>query len=401
MGKRLLILGGSRYILPVIDAAHELGHQVITMDYLPDNIAHKFSDEYANVSIVDQEAVLDAAKSLKADGIMSFAADPGVAPAAYAAEKLGLPFQGSAEAVAIMQNKGRFRSFLEEHGFNCPKKFVFSTVSEAKAAADGIPYPVIAKPTDSAGSKGCTRVDGPEHLESAVEYALQFSLSRTCIVEQFIEKQYPSSDADGFTIDGRFECMSFTSQLFDNNAANPYAPAGFDMPCAMPNEALQQLETDLQRLSGLLGLESGVYNIETRVGTDDLPYIMEISPRGGGNRLCEMLRYAGGVDLIKAAVQAALGETIEGVRQPAYDGFWHQQILHSEHGGVFKGMWYADGFKEDHVRDESLWIEPGTHVEGFSAANHAFGTVILRFDTKDELDAFHADEKAHMRAVVE
>lgn len=44
--KRLLLLGGLRYLLPVIEAAHNLGYYVITCDYIPDNIAHKYSDEY-------------------------------------------------------------------------------------------------------------------------------------------------------------------------------------------------------------------------------------------------------------------------------------------------------------------------------------------------------------------
>ena len=35
----------------------------ITWDYLPDNIAYKYSDEYVNVSIIDKEAVLEAAKA--------------------------------------------------------------------------------------------------------------------------------------------------------------------------------------------------------------------------------------------------------------------------------------------------------------------------------------------------
>ena len=56
--KKILLLGGSRYILPVIKKAHELGIYVITCDYLPDNIAHKYSDEYVNVSIIDKEIVV-------------------------------------------------------------------------------------------------------------------------------------------------------------------------------------------------------------------------------------------------------------------------------------------------------------------------------------------------------
>lgn len=92
--KKLMILGGSRYAVPVIEAAHKLGLYVITCDYLPDNIAHKYSDEYCDVSIIDKEKTLEAAKKLHIDGIVSFACDPGVTTAAYIAEKMGLPFRG-------------------------------------------------------------------------------------------------------------------------------------------------------------------------------------------------------------------------------------------------------------------------------------------------------------------
>lgn len=57
--KKLMILGGARYALPVIDAAKKLGVYTITADYLPDNIAHKYSDEYVNVSIIDKDKTLE------------------------------------------------------------------------------------------------------------------------------------------------------------------------------------------------------------------------------------------------------------------------------------------------------------------------------------------------------
>ena len=119
--KKLMLLGGLRYLLPVIEAARNQGYHVITCDYLPDNVAHKYSDEYHNVSITDKEAVLSLARQLKIDGIMSFAVDPGVITAAYVQEKMGLPQAGPYESVCILQNKDRFRSFLEVNGFNVPK----------------------------------------------------------------------------------------------------------------------------------------------------------------------------------------------------------------------------------------------------------------------------------------
>lgn len=399
--KRLLLLGGSRYAVPVIEAAHDLDAEVFTADYLPGNFAHAFSDGYRNVSIVDAEAVLACARELKADGVMSFAADPGVVSAAYAAERLGLPFQGSCEAVRILQDKERFRAFLLGNDFNCPEARAYPSAAAALADADSLPYPVIAKPADSAGSKGCSRVDGPEGLRTAVESALSFSPSGRCVVERFLEKVHPSSDADGFTVDGSFECVSFTAQLFDEASPNPYAPAAFAMPAAMPEEALRRLEADLQRLSGLLGLRSGVYNIEARVADDRKPYIMEVSPRGGGNRLSEMLRLASGVDLVRAGVQAALGLPVEGVRRPEVDGVWYQEVLHSNVAGAFQGVEYAPGFKGAHVADEQVWVEPGARVEAFSSANFAFGSVMMRFETQGELEAFRADKESFMKVRVD
>ena len=163
--KKLLLLGGSRYLLPVIEAAKSLGIRAITCDYLPDNIAHKYSDEYHNVSIIDKDAVLTLAKELDIDGVMSFACDPGVVTAAYVAEKMGLPSCGPYESVCILQNKGLFRQFLTENGFTVPVAKSYESVDAALADAALFNWPVIVKPTDSAGSKGVTRVDDPANLK--------------------------------------------------------------------------------------------------------------------------------------------------------------------------------------------------------------------------------------------
>ena len=44
--KRVLMLGGSIYQTYAIKEAVKMGHYVITCDYLPNNIAHKYSDQY-------------------------------------------------------------------------------------------------------------------------------------------------------------------------------------------------------------------------------------------------------------------------------------------------------------------------------------------------------------------
>lgn len=44
---------------------------------------------------------------------------------------------------------------------------------------------MIVKPTDSAGSKGVTRVESPEDLEEAIEIALDGAHNGAFIIEDF------------------------------------------------------------------------------------------------------------------------------------------------------------------------------------------------------------------------
>ena len=187
MKKKLLLLGGTRYLLPVIEAAHKLGIYVITCDYLPDNIAHKYSDEYVNASIIDKECILQIAQERNIDGIMSFATDPGVTTAAFVAEKLGLPSCGSYESVCVLQDKGKFRRFLEENDFLVPHAKSYDDIEKVWSDIEYFNWPIIVKPVDSAGSKGVTRVDSIEKLKESILYALKYSKSEQFIIEDFIE----------------------------------------------------------------------------------------------------------------------------------------------------------------------------------------------------------------------
>lgn len=397
--KKVMLLGGSRYLLPVIEAAHDLGCYVITCDYLPDNYAHKYADEYCNVSIIDKEAVLETAKRLEIDGIISFACDPGVVTAAYVAEKMGIPSCGSYESVSILQNKGKFRKFLAENGFNVPVARSYVDIETALNDIDIYQWPVIVKPTDSAGSKGVQRVDEPEKLKECIEYALSFSHSNEFIIEEFLEKVGHSSDTDSFSVDGELKFVSFSAQRFDKKAANPYTPAAYSWPATISEENQKELTKEIQRLLTLLNMKTSIYNIETRECINGKTYIMELSPRGGGNRLAEMLRYATGVDLIKNTVRAAIGEPITEIEQRIYNGYWAEVILHSDKVGIFDKLWISDEIKNN-VIENDLWISKGEYVGDFSGANEAIGTIVLRFDTKEKLEKVLELQEDYIKVII-
>ena len=398
--KKLMLLGGLRYLKPVIDAAHKQGYYVITADYLPNNIAHKWSDEYCNVSIIDKEAVLKEAQRLQIDGIMSFACDPGVVAASYVQNKMGLPSFGPFESVEILQNKDKFRMFLQKNGFNVPQAKGFDSVEAAMEEIYWYPWPVIVKPTDAAGSKGVTRVDKAEDLKPALEYAMEHSISGHIIVEEFIDKQGCSSDTDSFSEDGKLKFVSFCAQRFDAEATNPYTPAAYSWPSTFTKEQEDYLTSEIQRLITLLNLKTCVYNIEVRVAPNGKPYIMELTPRGGGNRLCEMLRYATGVDMITAITRAMVGDPIlEPIEQKPYNGHWAEIILHADNDGVFDHLEISNELPAEIV-EEDLWVEKGDKVEGFEGANNAIGTLVLKFQTAEELEKAITNQRSWLKVVV-
>lgn len=398
--KKLMLLGGMRYLVPVIEAAHKLGVYVITCDYLPNNIAHKYSDEYCNVSILEKDKVLEKARELKIDGILSFACDPGVVTAAYVAEKMELPSSGPYESIEILQNKGKFRKFLTDNNFNVPVAKQYTDIETALNDIEMFNWPVIVKPTDSAGSKGVTKVVEKSELRDAINYALKFSHSNEFIIEDFLEKIGDSSDCDSFSVDGELKFVSFSAQKFDENCENPYTPAAYTWPASISKEHQEELINEIQRLLKLLDMKNSIYNIETRECTNGKAYIMECSPRGGGNRLAEMIRYMTGVDMITNIVKSALGMELDVIEQKEIKDNWAEIILHSEKEGIFEKLWISEEISSNIVEND-LWIETGTHVGGFSGANEAIGTMVLKFDSEIQMNNVLNNQNNYIKVIVD
>ena len=399
--KKLMLLGGIRYLLPAIEAAHKHGYHVITVDYLPDNFAHLFSDEYHNVNIIDKEDVLRLAQALQIDGILSFAVDPGVVTAAYVAEKMGLPFTCSYEAACILQDKARFRKFLSDHCFNVPTAKGYSDVIEAIKDINLFHWPIIVKPVDSAGSKGVSRVDNPNELEQAIIHALESSHNGHFIVEDFLEKEGLSCGSESFAVDGKLLYNGFYDQYFDDEAANPYTPSAECWPCSKDERYLSEVRSELQRLFDLLHIRSGLFNVEWRVCKDGKCYLMEVSPRAGGNRLAEMLNIASDVDIIDAEVQKAVGEPIINIHEPNYSGHYAILVLHNEKAGAFKRVQIDETFRQEYVIEEEIRVKPNDYVESFTGANTAIGTLFLKFPSRKEMDTVMNSYRKYIQVIVQ
>ena len=202
-------------------------------------------------------------------------------------------------------------------------------------------------------------------------------------------KGYHSS-TDVFTIDGKVKFISFSDQLFDTKANNPYTPAQIIWPSTMAEEHQKYLADEIQRLMKLLNMKTGIYNIETCVGEDDKPYIMEVSPRGGGCKIAELQTLAYGIDFIEAEVRSALGYPVQINENAQCNGTWCEMVIHTQNdeSGVFERIDLDSTFKQDHIKVVDLSVRPGDMVYPFTGANMALGDMFLKFKDREELNYY-------------
>ena len=398
--KKIMFLGGIYYSVPAIEVAHQHGYHVITVDYLPENIAHKYSDEFHNVSILDKDAILHLAKELQIDGIVSYGVDPGVVTAAYVAEQMGLPFQCSYQSACILQDKSLFRKFLRDHGFNTPNAKGFSSYEEAADNVHLFNWPVIVKPVDSAGSKGISKVSDIKDLKDAVSYALEYSHSKHFIIEDYLDVLGYQSTSDCFTVDGKLAYVDYSDQLFDPQTANPFVPTMRIWPTTMQQTHQNYLTNELQRLFTLLNCKTGIYNIETRICANGKAYIIEVSPRAGGNRIAEIQRIGTGIDLIEAEICKAVNDPFPEIKMPLYDACYMGYTLHSAEKGVYQFIDYEQTFKAQHFLEQSIYIKKGDIIEPLTGANKAIGDILLKFKNREECNVFLPELNNYIKVIV-
>ena len=153
----------------------------------------------------------------------------------------------------------------------------------------------------------------------------------------------------------------------------------------MKPEYQEEIKGELQRLIDLLGITTGLFNVECRVCKNGKAYLMEVSPRAGGNRLAEMLNYAADVNINEAETRKALGLSVGDIHEPNYRGHFAILVLHSEKEGIFDSVSITDDFRKEHLIEEEIRVEKGEQIESFKGANAAIGTLFLKFNTREAL----------------
>ncbi len=382
MQKRIMLLGGNYMQMTATLAAKEQGYYVISVDYLPENPAHVIADEYHNISTIDKEQVLALARKLNIDGIVSYASDVSAPTAAYVAEQLGLP-TNPYESVNIMTHKNLFRKFLKENGFPMPEGDAFSDYEAALAFFRRVRKPVMVKPIDASGSKGVNKITAEAEFAAAWEEALSYSISKTIIVEQFIQRKGYQIDGDAFLVDGKIAFWGICDQHHDL-ACSLYAPTGHSFPPTQDQRFQEAARTQIARLLELLHMHMGAYNIEYILSEEGDVYIMEIGPRNGGNWITDAIKSATGADLAAYTVRQAVGDSCATLFQREAQVCSSSYIVHATQDGVFREL-VIDPEIQQRIVKQYITVKPGEEVKRFKNGGCGLGAMVINFDSPEQM----------------
>ena len=117
--KKIIILGGSILQVPAIIKAKEMGLYVIVLDMDTEAVGFKFADEYYIISTIDTQRVLELAKKIKPNGIITLASDKPMLTVAKVGEVLDLNTISIDTSVKVT-NKARMREALDINRYQYP-----------------------------------------------------------------------------------------------------------------------------------------------------------------------------------------------------------------------------------------------------------------------------------------
>ncbi|HZQ78326.1 MAG TPA: ATP-grasp domain-containing protein [Acidimicrobiia bacterium] len=294
-----------------------------------------------------------------------------VAVTARAAAGFGLPGPDPA-AVERCRDKHRQRAALAAAGVPVPAFVAARSAGEAVAAAEEIGYPVVVKPADGTGSRGVRLCPGPATVRAQATWLLARRRDERgrpalplILVEEYVAGPECSVETFGAGVVG------VTAKHLGPDPF--FVETGHDHP-AEPGRAADAAATAARAAVGALGLGFGAAHTEVRAGRRG-PVVIEVNPRLAGGRIPVLVRLATGLDLVGAAVDAAIGDD----RPLPHPGPGHASIrfvVAPRRGTVRRVAGRAAAAAVPGIVEVALDVRPGQRVGGTGSFLDRVGHVI-------------------------
>ncbi|MGQ0456167.1 MAG: carbamoyl-phosphate synthase large subunit [Hyphomicrobium sp.] len=244
---------------------------------------------------------------------------------ASALEEAGVPILGtSPDAIDLAEDRDRFKALIEKLGLSQPKSAIAKTPGEARAAADGIGYPVVIRPSYVLGGRAMEIVHDGAEID---RYIARLSATLNNPSELVVSDKRPllidSYLTDAVEVD--VDCLSDGKDTFVAGIMEHIEEAGIhsgDSACSLPPYSLNaatiaELERQTRELALALNVV-GLMNVQFAI-KDGRVFILEVNPRA--SRTVPFVAKVIGLPIASIAAQIMGGKPLKSfnLKRPDYD----------------------------------------------------------------------------------
>lgn len=339
---------------------------------------------------MDPDAALNAAKLFVKNGyvfhgVISLCWDCPISVAVIA-HHFGL-FGITVEVAKRSTYKNQRIEALERAGIRVPKHVCVKMSEALHHLGQNVEYPVVVKPVDLSGSTGVTYVESQECLRPAIDSlrkAALLSKFDLVLVEQFIDGQEIS--AEGLFVNGEFYLTGVSERVFDKNMRPDFVEVGDVMPTLLEQKTLGEIYSVCNDSAAALGIKDGIVKYDLII-FDNKVYVFEVTPRLGGPRFgTEMIPLSNGTNILRAAIQQAVGDAIDtSLLLPKSEKGMVAFTIFSKTDGIIKNIsGIEDLTRVDGFYDFSWWRRQGFCEGDKVKKNRKLGYYIVSANSRNE-----------------
>lgn len=301
---KVLLLGASEEMIPLIHLAQNEGIQVLATDRNPDSAGLTAADLPFVMDAADFDQAMTIAAGHRVDGVLT-RSELLLPVAAKICSRLHL--HGPSELVAALSvDKYLFRQSMADHGIATPR---FISPDHPGQIADALAFtgtPAIVKPVDYSGSTGVVRVYNVQEAVTAWNEGVEISPSGRVIIEEMLTGREISVET--WSDNAHTHIAAITDKTVSDNGH--YVELRHKIPAEITNLELQQIETVVQQMAKAIGLSNCITHTEVMLTTAGA-VIIETGARPGGDLIgLRLVELATGLNMNQVMLYLALGKEI-------------------------------------------------------------------------------------------
>lgn len=310
-----------------------------------------------------------------------------------AAARCGLAGLGSA-VIARLRDKGATRKALAENGLPVPGFVSGPADEDLLRAARRLRLPLVVKPSSGLASAGVQRVDRHDEVAGASQRAITAMRevgvpTREVIIEEYIGG--PEYAIESISFHGRTRVLTVG---YKGNPEGPYFEESiYQVPSGLTQHQEDDVRLMVERAHRALEVENGPTHTELRLGSDGVPYILEVGARVGGSGVSHaIVQSATGVDFFAEAFAAALGRrpgSLEGAA-PGYANAAGNYIVPCHGSGVIREIRGLETLRaHPAVTSVVQMLHPGDVVRPYPDFSGYPAFILSAHASVDDLIGFH------------